>query len=111
MFLDLDDSFIENKIEFQRPEKWNIDTNSKQSVIYNYKKTVFKQFEEHNIFKRAEQIWLESQLTLKDRDEFLIKLNVLDTQITKIVRGAEKRSTNRMPSTEWSVEIHHVSIV
>ena len=85
LFIDLHESFIENKIEFQRPEKRNIGSKSKQTTIYKYKKGVHDQFTEHNIYRRAESMLLESKSPSVNNVEFEAQLNALDTQITEII--------------------------
>ena len=110
VFMDIQSSIIDNKVELSRPPIRKIGTKSKPDEIYKYKEEINKQFVTHRIYERSQQIWLES-LTDKCSKTLEVKLNQLDKQITEIMLAAEKQRCSRRHESEWSIELHTTSLM
>lgn len=110
MFMDISDIILGTKVIPKRPAARHIGSKSKPNTIYKYKDHIHTQFVIHRIYERAEELFKcsdEEPVT----EEYIIKLNNLDKQITEIMLSAEKKICPRQHESEWSVAIHQQSML
>jgi hypothetical protein len=89
LFVDISEHIIDTKVELKQPTKRHIGTNNSGYEIYTYKKYIDKQFKNHKIYNKKEDLKRISHNTTKR--EFENILNNLDTTITEIMLAAEKK--------------------
>ena len=111
LFIDLSQSLIDNKVELKRPPARSIGTKFKGKDLFHYKEEINKQFINHRIYERSNQLHEESRQGIVSRD-FENKLNSIDKEITEIMVSAEnKKCRRRHVDSEWSVELHITSLM
>jgi hypothetical protein len=89
LFVDVENSILDNKFELKRPPRQSIGFSSPAKIIYQYKQYIQKQFIIHRIYKRAEILHALSGIDPIAPGQ-IISLNNFDKQVTKIVLAAEK---------------------
>ena len=93
-----------------RPSRRYIGSKNLWIDIYNYKKYIHQQFANHRIYEKSKDIF-ELSHSINNHHLIESKLNKLDTQITEIMLSSENQFCRTKQQTEWSVELHQVSII
>ena len=108
MFLDLNQSLIDNKTKNYKPPKWEIGNHCKMDQIRKYKEYITQQYQHNNIYERAERLYERAHIPFfeSEKQTFLKDLNKLDPQVTEIMLRAEKiNGTDPSYQSAWSEQI------
>jgi hypothetical protein len=109
LFLDISEDLIDDKIELKKPAIRQIGTNCSGNEIYLYKKYIDKHFHIHKIYEKTNNLPSVSNHTTKRELEKI--LNNLDQTITEILLVAEKKCCRVRHNSNWSIDLHLISIL
>jgi hypothetical protein len=109
MFIDNEESLIDNKVELTKLDNRNIGTQSVNTDIYNYKKCIDEQFREHKIYEKTQKLQQLISTEPKERVEHMV--NKLDKLVTTTILRAEKKCCRPRHEHDWSVELHFTSLM
>lgn len=110
MFLDLSHEMIDGLTLLERvPTRY---LNSAHPVdVYNYKKYVFQEFNSHQIFERASDLYILASPVKMDDADYIAKLNSLDSLILNIQLKAERQHCKLRTKYDWSDDVHFAKII
>jgi hypothetical protein len=112
IFCDIDDSILDNKVEINLQRTRLIGTNSTNEEGERYIRYLYKLLNNHNVFKRAQQI-LEQSITCTSENEITEiknKLNNIDKIITESMLLAEKKKCSKKYNAPYSPELHQTHL-
>lgn len=110
MFLDLSHEMIDGLTMLERlPTRYL--NSGHPTDVYHYKKHLLKEFNSHQIFQRATDLYILASPIKADDLEYQQALSQLDAQILQIQLNAESIHCQKRTKFDWSDDIHYAKII
>lgn len=106
LFLDISHELIDGLTKIERTPSRCLHSEYQQDV-YKYKTQLHKEFQSHNIFRRASDLYSVSHPIKREDPAYLQALNQLDTLVTNIQLKTEQKCCKRRTKYDWSDDIYY----